>query len=898
MIVRIKYFLFLYLFFACKVDAQSFTSNTRTVINENTGWGFVKDSTKTFDVLNNDGTKWAAVNLPHTWNVTDILDDTPGYYRGVGWYKKIINIDASLKGKKLFLYFEGVGQESEVFINGKKAGSHTGSYGAFCIAISPFLNRDGAANEILVKADNSYNENIAPLSADFTFYGGIYREVSLIATNDIHFSLDDNASKSIFISTPVVNKNKAVVNVKGSFTNEGAIPKRLIIIISISDKFGRKINEVTAAVAGQQNGKEQFNLQLPDFNSPHLWSPEDPYLYTVTTQIKNAATGTVLDEVRNYLGFRWFSFDAGKGFFLNGKSYKLIGMSRHQDYKGMGNAVSKILAVEDVRLIKKGGANFFRIAHYPQDPAVLQACDSIGLLTSVEIPLVNEITESEAFYQNCKNMQVEMIRQNYNHPSIIIWCYMNEILLKPHFINDKERQKIYFAAITKLAQSLDSITREEDPYRYTMIANHADFTKYNDNKLTTIAMITGWNLYSGWYSAKQEDFPAFLDRHHEKLPNQPFMITEYGADADNRIRSVSPLRFDKSVEYTTKFHQFYITEIMKRSFVAGSVVWNLADFNSETRTETMPHINNKGLLTWDRIPKDPYYLYQAAFLKTPFIKITSSGWKIRGGVADSTGAFCYQPLQVATNLNSLSLLVNGKNIAGGKVEHNLAEWNVPFVNGKNTIEVWANKNGKLYKDTLSVNFQLQPYAFENMKTPFKQANVLLGAKRYFVDDANQLWIPDQPYRSGSWGSIGGRSFIIENNNRLPYGTDKNILDTDDDPIYQTQQVGIKEYCFDVPAGNYELTFYFAELQGGVVKYPPYNLNDTVRDEDNIKRNFTVEVNNVPVLQNFNMAKEYGISRAIIKKATVNVVNNSGITIAFKAIEGEPVLNALQLKKMD
>ncbi|MEI9956218.1 MAG: glycoside hydrolase family 2 TIM barrel-domain containing protein [Ferruginibacter sp.] len=260
----------------------------------------------------------------------------------------------------------------------KKRGSHTGSYGAFCIAISPFLNRDGAANEILVKVDNSYNENIAPLSADFTFYGGIYREVSLIAANDIHFSLDDNASKSIFISTPVVNKNKAVVNVKGSFTTESAIPKQLIIAISVSDKSGRKINEVTAAVAGQQNGKQQFNLQLPDFKSPHLWSPEDPYLYTVTAQIKNAATGTVLDEVKNTLGFRWFNFDAGKGFFLNGKSYKLIGMSRHQDYKGMGNAVSKKLAVEDVRLIKKGGANFFRIAHYPQDPAVLAAVIALG----------------------------------------------------------------------------------------------------------------------------------------------------------------------------------------------------------------------------------------------------------------------------------------------------------------------------------------------------------------------------------------------------------------------------------------------------------------------------------------------------------------------------------------
>jgi beta-galactosidase len=867
----------------------------RVIVPLNDNWQFAKDSAG-----NNTAGKitgWQIVNLPHTWNVADVMDDVPGYYRGVGWYKKTIDIPSQLKSKQFFIYFEGANQQTEVFVNGKTAGSHTGGYTAFCIPITPFLDPSGK-NEVLVKVDNSYNEDIAPLSADFTFYGGIYRQVSLIATGDIHFSLADNASKAVYISTPGVSASKASVKIKANFINGSVGEKRLRLTTSLQDRQHIKRAEVSSLVTVGVNESKDLTQHIPAFNRPHLWSPEDPYLYTATTKITDAATGEVLDEVNNVIGFRWFKFDAAKGFFLNGKSYKLIGTSRHQDYKGMGNAVSKKLAVDDIALIKKTGANFFRVAHYPQDPAVMEACDRLGLLSSVEIPLVNEITESTAFYNNCMNMQVEMIRQNYNHPSVIIWCYMNEILLRPHFANDKERQQIYFSAITKLAVSLDSLTRKEDPYRYTMIANHADFNKYSDNHLTTLAMITGWNLYSGWYSGTPEDFPAFLDRHHQKLPQQPFMITEYGADADSRIRAVTPLRFDKSVEYTTKFHQFYITEIMKRPFVAGAIVWNLADFNSETRTETMPHINNKGLLTWNRTPKDPYYLYQAVFSKTPFVKIASAGWTVRGGVADSSGEYCYQPLQVASNLNLLNLKMNGKTLATAKVEQGLAAWQLPFVNGINSIEVWGTVNNKLYRDTLTVNFLLQPYIFASNKTAFKQMNVLLGAKRYFIDSAQQLWIPDQPYRAGSWGCIGGKPFIIENNNRLPYGTDRNILGTDDDPIYQTQQTGIAAYCFDVPAGNYELTLYFAELQGGLIKYPPYNLSDTARDENSVKRIFTVQINNEPLLENFNMAKEYGTAKAISKKTKVTVTKNSGITIAFKAIEGEPVLNALQLKKLD
>jgi beta-galactosidase len=285
-------------------------------------------------------------------------------------------------------------------------------------------------------------------------------------------------------------------------------------------------------------------------------------------------------------------------------------------------------------------------------------------------------------------------------------------------------------------------------------------------------------------------------------------------------------------------------------------------------------------------------------LKTAFIKISSSNWTIRGGIADSGHNFCVQPVQVASNLVSVRLKLNGNDMGLSNATNGLAEWHIPFINGKNIIEAIGYKAGKKYTDTLTIDFALQPYSFANTAITFNAVNILLGAKRYFIDDSlQQLWLPDQPYRIGSWGVVGGKCFAIENNTRLPYGTDKSIMGTDNDPVYQTQQCGIKAYCFDVPAGRYELTMHFAELQGGPVKMPPYNLGDSARDEDNIKRVFDVAINDQPFLDHFNMLKEYGAARAIIKKTTVAVINNSGITITFKAIEGEPVLNAIQLKKL-
>jgi len=862
----------------------------RISINLNKGWQFTKGA---YEALS-----WQSVDLPHTWNAKDVMDDTAGYFRGACWYKKTISLPDSLQSKELFLYFKGANQETEVYINGIKAGSHRGGYTAFSVPIGTLLHFGRAhRNEIAVRVDNSPDPNIPPLSADFTFYGGLYRDVFLVAVNKAHFSCTDHASNGIYITTPRVSAESATLHTEGTIRNSSSSARLFTLSTVVRDAKGRKVLGTRETISLEPLSSKTFTGTFKAISHPHLWSPEDPYLYSVDLSILDAASGKLLDRVRSPLGFRWVHFDADKGFFLNGKPYRLAGISRHQDHQGMGNALPASLATRDMEWVKRMGANFLRIAHYPQDPAVLEACDRLGLLCSVEIPVVNEITESDSFYRNCMDMQVEMIRQNFNHPSVIIWGTMNEVLLKSHFTNDKPRQKEYYSHIATLASSLDSLTRKEDPYRITMMANHGDINRYREAGLTGIPMLVGWNLYSGWYGGKMEDFPSSLDRIHKEFPNTPFMVTEYGADADPRIRSSHPVRFDKSVEFVTQFHAYYWKEILKRPFVAGSVIWNLADFNSETRNETMPHINNKGLLSWDRIPKDPYYFYEATWSRKPFVKIASSYWKTRAGVADSTGRQSFQPLQVASNLDSIELFVNGKSHGFRKVVDGLCEWTLPFSEGVHLVRASGRQHGKVYSDQLRIDFKLQPYLLTSARNPFREINILLGTGRTFMgEEGRRPWLPDQPYHTGAWGSVGGRPFKIDNG-KLPYGTDKLILGTDDDPIYQTQQVGISRYQLDVPPGSYELTLHFAEIEGGVVKVPPYDLSDSSRQEKQAERVFNVYVNDSLFLSHFNIAAQFGTACAVIKKLRLVVSDGRGVRVRFEAVTGEPVLNALQLRRL-
>lgn len=893
---RTFYLLCLSIILQLLLPASDIMAQNRTSYSINSNWQFFRgelpDSDATDKQLN-----WELVAIPHTWNAADVKDEVPGYYRGTSWYKKQLFIPASFKSKNVYLQFEAANQVAEVFVNGKKAGEHTGGYTAFNININPYINfNEGAANEIAIKVNNSHNEDIPPLSADFTFFGGVYRDVFLTAVDKVHFNMDDHASSGVFITTPVVSATRATVNVRGAFNNTGA--KTAVWIIStIKDKNGAVIAEQKSKATAL--GNNRFEHNFPNITNPKLWSPDSPYLYSVTSVIQDVKTFEVLDKVTNPLGFRWFKFDASKGFFLNGKPLKLVGASRHQDFKDMGNALPDAMHVRDVELLKEMGANFLRVAHYPQDKSVLEACDRLGLLAAVEIPIVNAITETEAFSKNSKNMQVEMIRQNFNHPSVIIWAYMNEVLLRPKFAGDSLRRETYFKSIARLAQELEDITRAEDPQRYTMIPNHGNFNLYHRVGLTKIPMLVGWNLYQGWYSGKLQAFAEFLDMHHKMLPDKPLLVTEYGSDADIRLHSSSPERFDKTVEYTQLYHEVYYKAMMDRPFVSAIMAWNFADFNSEERRETDPHINNKGLMTIDRKPKDAYYFYQANLLKKPFIKIGSTDRLIRSGIAGTHNTLTQQ-IVVYSNQPKVSLSVNGISKGEKSISSGMAKFEVELQNGTNLLEAITLINGKPHTDRQTLIGRLIPQDLNSKENRFREINVNVGDRREFYDETiDQVWLPEQEYtKSGSWGYIGGSVYKMPDVSRQAFGTSADILGTNLDPVFQTQRFGIKEFVFDVANGTYELELHFAELQSLKKKDAlAYNLGSGSPVVEQFQEKiFNVHINGQPAMVSLSSNTNLLSEQAYSIKLPVDVSNNEGIRVKFDAVLGETILNGIQVRR--
>ncbi|HEY5326274.1 MAG TPA: glycoside hydrolase family 2 TIM barrel-domain containing protein, partial [Mucilaginibacter sp.] len=842
----------------------------------NSNWEFHKGDIPGFSDKNPGNVKWEKISLPHSWNITDVNNDT-GYYRGVGWYKKTIYVPASWQGKSIYLYFEGANQVAEVYVNKQLAGKHIGGYTAFSFPVGKLLNynKDSlTANEVLIKLDNSYNENIPPLNADFTFFGGIYRDVYLITVNPVHFNLDSSAANGIRIKTPQVSDSQANILVDGIVSNMTDDKRMVNIVSSVFTADGKLVKEVKTNVSLPANSTTAFSEPINPILNPHLWSPDDPYLYHIVSSIYDKQ-GNLLDRQTNPLGLRWFKFDASTGFYLNGKPLKLIGANRHQAYKGMANALPDALHERDMGLLKAMGANFVRISHYPQDPAVLEACDRLGLLASIEIPIVNRITQSDEFTENCKQMQLEMIRQNFNHPSIILWAYMNEVLLQPRFFRDSPEQQKYFNDVAKLAKTIDSLTRKEDPSRYTMIPCHGDFDLYNKTGITKIPQIIGWNLYPGWYSPDLAGFGQFLDRHHRELPDKPLIVTEYGADGDTRLHSFVPERFDKTMEYQTIYHKKYLKEIMARPFVSGSAIWCFVDFNSYNRIDASPHINEKGVATDERVPKDVYYYYQANLLKRPFIKIGSRNWTLRGGIADENGT-CTQPVEVYSNLPDVSLWLNGKLLSTQTVKDKVASFNVPFANGLDKLKALSVKDGINYEDFTDINFQMQPVLLKDRSCPFNELNVSLGDTRSYTDDKlQQFWLPEKPYTPGSWGYIGGHVFTMKDTNLQKFGTNKNILGTHHDPIYATQRVAIDDFKLDVPDGKYQVALLFAELLSN-------------KEREAADRSFDVFINGQKVLEGLGDDNYLEPERAFSVRYTISVINGNGIDVSFKPIKGESI----------
>jgi len=873
----------------------------------NDSWIFFKDAAEQPLALKDvGGREVEIVNLPHTYNAEDAISGATGkmegFYQGPTWYIRKVTVPSHYKDKELFVYFEGANQETDVFVNGQFAGNHIGGYTRFVFPISEFVefksDQKIAEFELAVRVDTTHNLDIPTLQADFTFYGGIYRDVSLVATEKVHFDLEDHASNGVYIRTPSVSAEKAELDVDVQIKNDASDSRIVKLETIIYGPDQKQVATYASDVVLDAGEVVTAKPAIKPIINPELWSTETPNQYRLVCKISDAESGKVLDEVMSTFGCRWFSFDAEKGFFLNGKHMKLIGTNRHQDYVGIGNALPDYIHREDIKRMKEMGSNFLRIAHYPQDPAILELCDRMGILTTIETPIIDTITETEAFKQNCLNIHEEMMHQNYNHPSLIIWAYMNEVLLHPKYKKEPAKQKVYFEKVYDIAAALEEMTRKEDPYRYTMIPNHANLNTYKDNGLTDLPMIVGWNIYYGWYKGTYHDVTEQMTKFHEAVPDKPMIIAEYGAGVDPRLHALEPVRFDFTVEYGTRFHEAYLRALTNMPFIAGINVWNFADFGSVGRVDTVPNINNKGLIGIDRKPKDAYLFYQAALRKEPYVGLAAQSWIRRACVEEEAGkGICTMPVEIFSNQKEIELFHNGVSLGNKAVgEHNKVIFDVPFIEGENALRA-VSAGDKTVEDCASVKMDVLPIKLDDF--PSAGLAINCGDYRFFYDDKyDQAWLPEKAYTEGSWGYIGGEVYKMEKTPRQQHGTSQPIKGTHCDPVFQTQRIGIEQYRFDVPPGLYEVTLHFAELTGQKSAALPYELGSSDSDKPSRAKNrsFSVSVNGQTSIENISLAKEYGSFRAVSMKIVSSVVDGDALVIDFVPTKEDAVLCGIELNK--
>lgn len=815
-----------------------------------------------------DATYWESVNIPHTYN----LDAYEGrnYYQGKGLYRRHLNIKDHKPGQKHYLKFDAASKAADVAVNGRHIASHKGGYSAFVVDISDYIT-DGD-NLIEVTVDNKRPE-ITPISADFTFWGGIYRDVWLISTPAIHFNMANYGSDGIFITTPEVSEKSGKIRVISEVANESAKDETIEVKSLIYSPSGELIQTLTEKRKLKPGETRSFTSESKSIDSPQLWSPESPALYTVKTVLTNSRTKEVLDRRSHKTAFRWFKFDGNKGFSLNGKPYKLRGVNRHQDQWPVGVALDDEAHRRDIRLMKDIGCNFIRIAHYPQDDALLDACDELGLLAWEEIPIVNIVPDTPEYDDNCETNLVEMIRQHYNHPSIIAWGYMNEILLtapgpdRPEWPACKERT-------VRLARRLEARLKEEDPSRNSVMAFNMT-NLYNEIGLD-LEDVAGWNLYHGWYVGQLNGFNEWCEDQHRRYPDHPIIISEWGAGSDRRIHSNSPRAFDFSIEYQQRYIEHYLPYIEEKEWISGCAYWNFIDFNVAARQESMPRVNNKGLFYNDRSPKDVAYYFKAMWRKDkPVIRIASRDWDVRVGDRDVP-----QTIKLYSNAPEVELFINGVSAGIQKTSNCHALYSIVLPEGESVLTARTRAAQDSASDAMTITFMPTPDMSED------EFAINAGCNCYFTSDLSGLtWLPDQPYEPGGWGFTGGKD----------RNTTSEIHGTIDGPIYQTWRQGAVSYRIDVKPGDYEVELLMADITRPA-RQQANLLGKSDGEKTTASTRFDINVCGETVEHDFSPADGKRYRTACRKRYIVNDVTD-GITVDLIPIEGEPTLAGIKIRRI-
>ncbi|XVV15178.1 glycoside hydrolase family 2 TIM barrel-domain containing protein [Actinoplanes sp. CA-131856] len=818
--------------------------------------------------LGDDAGEWRPVSVPHTWNAADSLDDEAGYYRGPGWYQRRLEVTAELRRKRVFLYFEGAFQVADVYVDGERVGGHVGGYTAFSVEITDQVRRAGRGAVVAVRVDNSHDDDIPPYSGDWTFYGGLYRNVWLLTTGDVHFDVLDHASPGVRLDTPRASAERAVVRVRGRVVNDSPRTATAVVRSTVADHRGREVASAETRVRVSAGAAGEFELSLPAIEHPRLWLPESPYLYQVRTVVTSGREAA--DRVDAPLGIRWFSADPATGFSLNGRPYLLRGTNRHQDIVGQGNALTDADHIRDLRLIKAMGANVVRLAHYPQAPAVLEAADELGLAVWEEAPMVNRATMTRTFTDNHLNNIRDMARQHYNHPSILVFGTMNEILLR----RPSPEPAGYEAWIRDMLEEGETLLRAEDPTRLTAMVGH-QAAAYNTSGIADLPMIWGWNLYQGWYGGTAAQFGPYLDAERAAHPDRVLWVSEFGADSDARLHRVVPGDLpnlagqnpyqDQSLEYQQYYLESYLRQIDQRPWLAGTTYWSQFDFGSESRTGSVPHVNTKGLMLSNRRPKPVYHLMQA-WRGVDVLHIAADLWNRRAGV----GSERVQTVTVYSSAAKVALFHNGRSL-GEKPTDSIGyvSWMVPFEDGLNRLRA---RGGRL-TDEATVHFTYHAPVPADPAVPFRRISVSAGAIVQYADPAGTVWLEDREYTPGGWGAVTGDF-------RGGYGWMKdNWVDgTEEDPLYQTYRKGMTAYRFDVPDGRYEVTLRFAEISA----------TDS--------RVFDVALNGTPVSR-LDLAARVGRRRPFDITTSATATGGQGLDIGFTAVENVPVISAIDVRRI-
>lgn len=649
----------------CLVLAMS--ANARNVISFNSDWTF------------ND----RPVTIPHTWNAYDMQVRYNDFLQGANYYRKRFTPDESLKGKRIYLRFEGVGSCAEVYVNHQMVGTHKGGYSAFVVEIGKEL-KWGEDNLIVVKADNTARPDVIPVNhVLFGVYGGIYRPVWLVATDSCSIAVNDYASPGIYIRQKNVNKKGADVSVKVKLDNATfktvALTLETSIYTSTGKKIASKMDPIQVSSQGIQSFYQNFHL-----TNPHLWQGrKDPYLYKMVTRVLR--NGKEIDSIVQPLGLRHYEIIAGKGFYLNGERYPMYGVCRHQDRWGLGSTITNKEHKEDLDLIMEVGATTVRFAHYQQSDYIYSRCDTLGLIVWAEIPFVNRVTGEES--ENAQQQLRELIRQQYNHPSIYIWGLHNEVY-KPHE---------YTAQLTA---TLHDIAKTEDPDRYTVSTNGYGIMNHPVN---LNADVQAMNRYYGWYEGEIKDFDKWIENLENKYPEQRLILSEYGADG-NIFQQTEYL--GESLDWTkpyypetfeTKVHEYQWNAIQKHPYIIASYLWNMFDFATPMANRGgIPARNMKGLITFDRkTKKDVFYFYKANWSQSPVLYITQRRNTEREKKQTS--------ITIYSNIGTPKVYLNGQELTkshkGYTDIHYIFE-PVTLAMGKNTIRTIAEKNGKEYVDEI------------------------------------------------------------------------------------------------------------------------------------------------------------------------------------------------------